>query len=532
MIAPCIAAERDLLGHWKLQGDVRDSSSHGNHGVIRNADLRPDGAHFNGRTSEIEVPAASSLRLGTRDFTWSVWVHTTETLDDVLGDILSQYDPIQRRGLTWCLKNGAGATTSQANDRNVQFGIDAGSEPRWQDCGRPGKAVYVMALAVHEGNLFAGTCEPGKDERGHVYRTVGDGRWIDCGTPDRCNAVVSLAAYQGKLYAGTGKYRLAGSSLPESPNTHLGGGVYCYEGDGQWRECGRLAGVEAVGGMAVFRGKLYATSLYRPAGFFRYEGGTRWTSCGLPEGNVRVNTLGVFNGHLYATSYDGCAVYRYDGERWEDYGRLEATGQTYAFEVHGGRLHVATWPNGHVYRLDGEKQWTDMGRLGEEKEVMGMAVHNGKLYAGTLPLAEVYRLERPGQWTRTGQLDRTPEVRYRRAWTMALYQGRLYCGTLPSGHVQALEAGRVVSHDRTLAPGWRHLAVTRQGGALHLFVDGQKVASSTSFDPAAFDLSTDQPLRIGAGPHDHFNGRLRDLRLYGRAFEEKEVTAMMKQDGK
>ena len=40
-----------------------------------------------------------------------------------------------------------------------------------------------------------------------------------------------------------------------------------------------------------------------------------------------------------------------------------------------------------------------------------------------------------------GQLDKTPNVRYHRAWTMAVYDGKLFCGTLPSGHILSLEAG-------------------------------------------------------------------------------------------
>ena len=73
---------------------------------------------------------------------------------------------------------------------------------------------------------------------------------------------------------------------------------------------------------------------------------------------------------------------------------------------------------------------------------MGMMVYNGKLYAGTLPTGSVYRYDGEGEWVSTGQLDTTPDVKYRRAWTMAVYQGRLFCGTLPSGNVLSLEAGR------------------------------------------------------------------------------------------
>ena len=58
---------------------------------------------------------------------------------------------------------------------------------------------------------------------------------------------------------------------------------------------------------------------------------------------------------------------------------------------------------------------------------------------------------------------------------------------------------------------------------LELHVDGSRVATSAAFDASAFDLSTDQPLRIGAGAIDTFNGRIRDLRLYRRALAEDEI---------
>jgi hypothetical protein len=528
------AAERGLIGHWRLAGDAKDSSGQDNHGKNHGADLSapgPDGkpngaARFDGKKAFLEVPSSKSLNLGKGDFTLAVWAHTDERLDDVLGDLVGKYDPVTRRGVNWCIKNGAGMTNSQANYRNVHFGIDAGSEPKWTDCGRPGQAVYVMAMAVHEGRLFVGTCEPGKGEAGHVYRFAGESRWVNCGSPDRSNAVTSLAAHGGKLYAGTGRYRLAGSALTESTNATLGGKVFRYDGNEKWTDCGQLPRTEAVGGMVVYRGDLYAASLYKPAGFFRYQGGRHWEVCPTPRDGRRVVALGVYQGYLYATSYDGCVIYRCDGKGWDEASTLESAGQTYSFEVLGGQLYVGTWPNGHVYRSPGDKEWTDAGRLGQEKEVMGMAVHNGKLYAGTLPLAEVYRYDGGTTWTSTGRLDRTPDVRYRRAWSMAVYQGRLFCGTLPSGRVHALDAGTVVSYDHELKPGWRHLAAVRQGHRLKLYVDGKLVATSAKSDAAAFDLTNDRPLTIGAGAYAHFRGSLSDLRLYERALSTEEIAAL------
>jgi hypothetical protein len=40
-------------------------------------------------------------------------------------------------------------------------------------------------------------------------------------------------------------------------------------------------------------------------------------------------------------------------------------------------------------------------------------------------------------------------------------------------------------------------------------------------------LTNDQPLRIGLGGHDYFNGSLSDLRLYGRALSAEEIAQAM-----
>jgi hypothetical protein len=49
------------------------------------------------------------------------------------------------------------------------------------------------------------------------------------------------------------------------------------------------------------------------------------------------------------------------------------------------------------------------------------------------------------------------------------------------------------------------------------------VAESTSFDPADYDLSTDRPLRTGAGQIDAFHGKIRDVRAYARALDANEM---------
>jgi hypothetical protein len=527
-----VTAEDDLVAHWKLTADARDASGAArdatNHGVTFDAQ---EGAFFNGIDSWLEVPADKMPRLGTGSFTLTAWVHTEEDLDDVLGDALSWYDPETRNGFNLTLMNYAGVTCAQSNWRNVLFGIDAaqgGNE--WVDCGRPGNNQLINSLVVFDGDLYCSTWEPAANDRGRVYRYAGGKQWIDCGAPDPANCIKAMAVYRGKLYVGSELYSGGGSSLPLSPNMNHGGTVYRYEGGTEWTNCGKVADVRSISGLAVFDGKLYAgtgtTGAWRDTprtrGMYRFDGIGQWTDCGCP--GLRITHLGVHNGHLFGLSYDDGGFFRYaGGTEWEALGPVPETTQVYSMMVYEGRLHVGTWPTGSVYRLDEDNTWTHTGRLGEEKEVMAVSVYNGKFYAGTLPFANVYRYDGPQNWTDVGRLDLTPAVRYRRAWSMAVFDGKLYCGVLPSGHVLSLEAGKSVTYDKQLAPGWQHLAAVRDGATLSLYVNGRLASKSEAFDQDAFDLGPDQPLKIGLGQHDYFNGRLKDVRIYRKALSAEAL---------
>lgn len=529
------AADDSLAGHWKLAGDARDSSSRGNHAENRGADLNAPGpnnkpagaAAFDGRDDLLHVADNPSLDFGTGEFTISVRVHTADALDDSLGDIVGKYDPHARQGFHFGFQHNVGVPTCQANFRQLQFGIDNGRiDEQWTDHGRPGNAMLIYALAEYEGALYAGTCEAGATESGKVFRfDAANNVWIDCEIPAKCNSISAFAVYRGNLYAASTKYRLRGSSLEESMNPHLGGEIFRYDGDRNWTSCGTLPQTEAVGGLVVFRDRLYASSLYAPAGFFRYEGDQMWTSCATPS-QKRVEALTVYNGALYATGYDEGAVYRFDGKEWTHLGRLADNTQTYSFAVLDGLLHVGTWPSGKVFHYEADGKWIDEGRLGEELEVMGMSAYNGKLYAGTLPLAEVYRFDGGSTWNKVGRVDFTPDVKYRRAWSMAVHAGRLFAGTLPSGKVLSIEAGKSATCGSQLAPGWHHVAAVKGADRLRIYVDGELAAESSKFDPAEYDLSNDEPLSIGKGPTDYLNGRLCDLRIYRRAFSAEEISTL------
>ena len=519
-----------LVAHWTLASDARDRV--GKHHAM-NHGVRFTGEHavFDGIDAWLEVPLSPALLFGKDDFSIAAWIHTKDELDDVLGDVMTCYDPQTRNGFTISLMNYSGVTNAQSNWRNILFGIDAGQiDPEWVDCGRPGTNQQVKSLAVYDGHLYAAVWEPGAGQTGHVYRYAGGQQWIECGSPDKANAVAALAVYDGHLYAGSELYSGGGSSLPLSPNTNHGGSVFRYEGGTRWTDVGRIADVRSVSGLAVFKGKLYAgtgtTGAWRDTprtrGMYRYDGDGKWTSCGCP--GLRVVHLSVHNGSLYGLSYDAGGFFRYEGgTHWTRLGPLPDTTQVYGTAIYEGKLFAGTWPTGSVFRFDGPQKWTHAGRLGDEKEVMGMSVYNGQMYAGTLPFADVYRYDADSRWVSTGRLDRTPDVRYRRAWAMAVFNGRLYCGTLPSGHVFSLEAGKSTTYDHALPSGWHHLAAVRSNDQLTLFLDGKLVSRSSRFDPENYNLNAGGPLKIGFGQHDYFNGRMKDVRIYRRALEAEEL---------
>lgn len=526
-----------LIAHWPLAGDLKDHSGNGLDAKARGAidpkapgrDGKPGGAVGLGGAGELVVAPDSKLDLGDSDLTLSAWINTEDDLDSPIGDILSRYDSKARRGLILGVKTSAGVTFNQANHRQLQFGIDDDRETDWESAGRPGGDGTLLAfgLVEHDGELYAGVCRPGEGDSGRVYRYAGGTDWKDCGAPDPSNAVTAMAVFDGKLYVGTGRYRVAGSSLPESSNDAPGGRVFRYEGGTSWTDCGQLPESVAVGGLAVFQGKLYAGSLYAPAGFFQYEGGTKWKALKTP--GARVEAIAAFNGKLYASSYDKGHVFRFDGEAWEDLGPVgdpEINTQTYSFIVYQGDLHVGTWRSGRVYRLTKDDQWEDRGQLGDELEVMGMLVHNGRFLAGSLPLANVYHYEGGQNWRLLKQLDATPDVTYRRAWTMAERGGRLFVSTLPSGEVFSYRAGASAADGKALPGGWRHVAAVRSDNTLRVFVDGHEVASNTVADSGAFNISATGPLLIGSGPNAPFRGRLSDVRIHNRALDDAEIHAL------
>ncbi len=540
-----------LIGHWPLESDHGNRSLHPlsnmTKGITYDEVEGRRAAIFRGASSSLEVADHPMLQTAEGDFSIALWLHTLDSASggDVVGDLISKFDPATRKGFQLVVATQTGTTvTTQPNYRHLQFGIDdAYVQESWQDCGRPGQAVKIASLATIHGRLYAGTTELGAQECGHLWRYEGGASWSDLGTPPAgCNSVEALTCFEGGLYAASGRYNPRGSQLGAPQNRRPGGPVYRVLPDGEWVDCGTPGAqgaspddpdtptgesnqADETNCLTVYRGHLYATSHHR-RGLFRYEGGKNWKPVGP---NFRIMSLTLHDGHLYALMNGGKgSVYRYDGGAdWTWCGDPPRSTQTYCALTYQGALHVGTWPECEIIRYNGTTDWEVIGMVAYEREVMAASVYNGKCYFGTLPMANIFRMD-GRQFSFFGNVDNTPDHHLRRAWSMAVYDGALYTGTLPQGKVMSRRTGAVATFDNALPAGWHHIAAIRKAGELHLYLDGQSVARSRI--PKSFDLDTAMPLTIGGASIGHaFNGALRDVRYYRRGLSEQEVQALFQQ---
>ena len=229
---------KGLIGYWKLQGDCRDYSGKGNHGINHGVDLQEGG--FNGRDSYIEVSNSKFLALGKRDFSICAWIHTDNGLEDVIGDVVSKYDSKLRRGINLSIKSSSGGYQSSGDDKQVHFGLDNGRLGKWFDCGRPSETSnYVSnSLTVFQGKLYAAITDARNEKDWcHVFRYEGERNWVDCGRvgDGKTTGVIPLIVHKGELYAATTTYEWTRVLAGDYDSSR----VYRYEGGKRWKDCGQ-----------------------------------------------------------------------------------------------------------------------------------------------------------------------------------------------------------------------------------------------------------------------------------------------------
>src|SRR5262245_34204139 len=512
------AAEPGLVGHWKLRGDCHDYSGHGNDGI--NNGVKLERGEFDGTSTFIEVLKSPSLKFGTGDFSLCAWVYTEKDLDDVVGDVLDLYDPALRKGITLSIRSSGSGYAGPGNDRLVSFGIDNAHATQWEDCGRPSPtSPYISnSMLVYKGKLYAGiTDASNSNDWSHVFRYEGKQNWTDCGRvgSGRTTGVGPLVVHNGDLYAVTWTYDW--TRVQEGP--YDAGRVYRYAGGTNWVDCGQPSDNRTLNSGASFKGNLYVGGGPQTWGVFVQESDGLWKLSSIfSKGGPRrcfPHPMSRYNGKLF-TGWP--AVYSFDGGQWTYAGLpgpMDATGglQTHSFTVYQGSLCAGTWPEGNVARYLGAENWQTLGRVGDDgTEVNALAVYNGKLYGGSIPRAEVCRYDGDPRWTSLkrfyspegwqpglpGRANRKEVNEWTRVTSLAIHDGKLFggIGNCTSaladnrkdpanilGKVFSMEAGKCVSYDEDLGPGWKHLAAVRERGRLRLYVDRTLVASSTPFDP-------------------------------------------------
>src|SRR4030095_11894977 len=180
--ADALHHEPGLVGYWKLQGDCRDYSPHGNHAVNHGVNLT--NGTFNGVDSFIEVPSSPSLKPGTGDFSICAWIYQEKELDDVVGDVVDFYDPTFLRGITLSIQSTGSGYQGQGNDRQVSFGIDNARTSEWEDCGRPSRTSRYISnsMLTFRGHLYAAITDAREEKDWcHVFRYESGKKWVDCG---------------------------------------------------------------------------------------------------------------------------------------------------------------------------------------------------------------------------------------------------------------------------------------------------------------------------------------------------------------
>jgi hypothetical protein len=558
-------SEKGLVGYWKLNGDCRDSKRelHGeNHGVIfeKDKDGTDKAGVFNGIDSFISVADNPKLSLGEDDFSISAWIKSEKDISNSPGNIIQKFDPVNRCGINLSIPGCSPGYSSQNDIRNLHFGIDDNIEGSWIDCGRPWEGnPTISCMAVYQGELFVGIIDAiNPRDACKVFRYAGGKGWVDCGRVGndlRTYTVRSMIVHKGKLYAAVGKF-WAGERCRtgEIPPTR----IYCYDGDGNWKDAGEIEGGINIRCFASFKGEIYATTSILNRKIYKYTDGKKWQACSEPLSGAIERfygpcTMQIYKNNLYAAG-NGGSFFRYEGgNSWKCIGKNPYNiTQTHCLNIYQGRLYAGTWPYGHVLRYEADDQWTDCGRMGVRTtkptgidEIMDLTVYNGKMYGTAIPKAEIYRYDDDKRWTKLVQFGINPDYSeyqgpsWRRVTCMAVYAGRLFAGTGTcscdnyiandmnldenAGRVFCMEAGYNVTYDDDIGSKWTHIVATRTSDSLSLYINGEMVNTRPASIKKQCNVSNKKPLLIGFGEQNFFQGKIKDVRIYNRALKTDEV---------
>lgn len=375
--------------------------------------------------------------------------------------VIKKFDDARRRGLTLSLITGGGGASSPGPQQYVSFGVDDGSEPTWEDCGKPhdGSAFVSPSLTVIGDTLYAATVDSRTSEWGaRLHRYTGGKIWHDLGAPPGIAArgIGPIAALGDRIFVATGTYDAA-SLRADSPPAQ----VFYLDSAEEWHSVGAL-GNTTVGScrrifaLAAFAGRLYAAG--DDDGLY-VLGGDAWQL--VRRFSAYPQVMEVFAGKLWVGTAERTSLASFDGENWYDVSLPAALSgdisQITALAAVDDALLVGSWPHGAVWRYC-SGDWELLGAPQDSYAVDALASYNGALYAGSVPFAEVSRL--PGPAAQSGDAARKWEeiIRFnvRQEWEPA---------TIEKSGWQARTAGSATQHTPPALAGLNGFATGSDTGA-------------------------------------------------------------------
>ena len=251
------------------------------------------------------------------DFTLSLRVEVPADRAGAAGGLAAKFDPASRTGFSLSAISSAGGYNGPGDELRLSFGIDAGTEPRWFDRGRPSPTSnYVSnSLTVFDGALHAATSDaPAAADRGHVYRHLGGTEWQDLGQVGRegAHGVGPLIVHRGALFAATWNYDWTRVHDEDLAPCH----VYRYEAPGRWQDCGQPGDARRIFSLASYRGDLLAMGDDSTVHAHRGEG--RWEL--VQRFDTFAHPATVHDGRLVLGMLQPATVHAFDGSDWDDLG--------------------------------------------------------------------------------------------------------------------------------------------------------------------------------------------------------------------
>ncbi|MGH7427645.1 MAG: LamG-like jellyroll fold domain-containing protein, partial [Candidatus Methylomirabilaceae bacterium] len=248
-----------------------------------------------------------------------------------------------------------------------------------------------------------------------------------------------------------------------------------------------------------------------------------------PTGSSSISGLAFYNGGTYPTTYDG-ALFFSDYSRSCIWVMFPSTGLIagYAFEEGSGTTVADASGNGHTGSLNGGVTWTSSGKYGNALSFNGTTGYVS-VASPNLPTGD-YTWE---AWVNPNQTSTFQALLVSRG--LGVSPGGLELDLDTGGRIIVWSNGalRMTSATTIPAGAWSHVALTRAGGTLRLYINGT-ADPNTGTDGVAHDFST-CPLLIGVDNdtgctgalNGYFAGRLDEIRIYDRALTASEIQANM-----